>query len=67
MQKQRIPQPQVEPIPVEVRVLRRQCRQLSDQTGVIVMIPQYKVELALGDSFDKLTQPLNRCGETRLE
>jgi hypothetical protein len=54
VQKQRITQSQIEPVPIEICVLRRQCRQQSDQLRMIVMIPQHKVELAFGDSLHQL-------------
>lgn len=67
MQKQRITQPQVEPIPVEVRVLCRQSGKQGDQLGVIIMIPQHKMKLTAGDSLHQFLQPLRCCGEARLE
>lgn len=67
MQKQCIAQPQVEPIPIEVRVLCRQSGKQGDQLGVIIMIPQHEMELTAGDSLHQFLQPLRCCGEARLE
>lgn len=60
MQKHRVPQPQVEPLPVEVGNVPGQVRQAIDQFVVVVVIAQQKVNVAVGHPNRQIVQPVDR-------